>query len=56
MKPENQTSKYFYQHSETGEIFVIERRWDGVLLGSYGPLSEPLKGPDDYDCKADNIL
>ena len=26
MKPENQTSKYFYRHNETGEIFIIERR------------------------------
>ncbi len=39
MRHEKQTSKDFYKHSETGEIFCIERRWDGVLIGSCGPLA-----------------
>ncbi len=33
MRREKQTSKDFYKHSETGEIFCIENRWDGVLIG-----------------------
>ena len=49
MKPEKQTSRDFYKHSETGEIFCIEHRWDGTLLASCGPLSEPLKDKDDYE-------
>jgi len=56
MKPENQTSKYFYRHSETGEIFIIERRWDGVLIGSCGPLSEPLKRRYEYEITPKNNL
>ena len=56
MKPENQTRKYFYRHSETGEIFIIERHWDGVLSGSCGPLSEPLKGWYDYEITPKNNL
>jgi hypothetical protein len=55
-KPEKQTRKDFYRHSETGEIFIIERQWDGVLIGSCGPLSEPLKRWYEYQCKADNLL
>lgn len=39
MRSEKQTSKDFYKHRETGEIFCIERRWDGVLIGSCGPLA-----------------
>jgi len=53
MRREKQTSRDFYQHNETGEIFCIERRCDGVLIGSCGPLSEPLKDLDDYECNAD---
>jgi hypothetical protein len=56
MKPENQTSKYFYRHSETGEIFIIERRWDGVLIGSCSPLSEPLKRWYEYEITHKNNL
>ena len=56
MKPEKQTSKDFYRHSETGEIFIIERRWDGVLIGSCGPLSEPLKRWYEYEITNKNNL
>ena len=34
MRREKQTTKAFYKHTETGEIFVIEKRWDGIMLGS----------------------
>ena len=51
MGREKQTSKDFYRDSETGDIFCIEKRWDGVLLGSCGPLPEDnLKDLDEYEC------
>ncbi|MHC4439762.1 MAG: hypothetical protein ACYS3S_20590, partial [Planctomycetota bacterium] len=57
MRPEKQTSKDFYRDSETGDIFCIERRWDGVLLGSCGPLQEDnLKDLNDYECTDKNNL
>jgi hypothetical protein len=31
MKREKETTKAFYEHTETGEILSIARRWDGVL-------------------------
>lgn len=34
------TSKSFYRHRDTGEVFAIERQWDGTLVGSCGPLTE----------------
>ncbi|HUW21023.1 MAG TPA: hypothetical protein VMW16_17120 [Sedimentisphaerales bacterium] len=40
---------------ETGEIFVIERRRDGVILGSC-KTSEPLKDLDAYECPTENNL
>ncbi len=50
-----QTTKAFYRHTETGDILVIERRWDGVLISSC-PASKPLKDLDSYECKPDNNL
>jgi len=53
MKYKNKTTKAFYRHAETGEIVCIERRWDGMILGSC-PASEPLRDLDSYICKPDN--
>ena len=53
MRHEKQTIKDFYRHCETGEILVIERQWDGVILGSCRA-SEPRKDLDAYDCRPDN--
>jgi len=47
MRREKQTSRDFYRHTETDEVFYIERRWDGVLIGSC-PATEPLKALDTY--------
>jgi len=48
------TSKDFYRHSETGEVFAIARTWDGTLVGSYGPLSEnDLRDLDSYEYTPD---
>ena len=55
MRRDKKTSKDFYKHSESNEIFVIERRWDGTILGSC-PAMEPLKDLDAYKCKTDNNL
>lgn len=38
------TSKDFYRHSYTRQVFAIMRRWDGTIVGSCGPLAE-----DDFD-------
>ncbi len=44
------TSKSFYQHNDTGDIYAIERRWMGGVVGSAGPLPEnDLKDLDSYD-------
>jgi hypothetical protein len=41
------TYKQFYKHSETESIYAIERRLDGTLIGSCGPLPvDDLKSPD----------
>jgi hypothetical protein len=56
IRGEKQTTKAFYKHSESNEIFVIEHRWDGVLIGSCGPLSGPLKNRDDYEITNKNNL
>ena len=48
MRHENRITKDF-----SGEILVIERRWDGTILGSC-PASEPLKELDSYECRPDN--
>ena len=29
MKHDKQTAKGFYRHAESGDVFVIERSWDG---------------------------
>ena len=47
-------TKDFYRHTETGEIFIIERRrWDGVILGSC-LAKKPLRDLQDYECVPDN--
>ncbi len=44
------TIKHFRQHVETGDIYAIEQRSDGRLVGSCGPLVEDnLKDLDSYD-------
>lgn len=53
MRQEKQITRAFYRHAETGEILVIERRWDGVILGSC-LAKEPLKDLQDYKCTPDN--
>ena len=35
MRHEKQTNRDFYPDSETGEIFCIEKSWDGVVNGSW---------------------
>lgn len=55
MRHEKQTTKAFYEHTETGELLVIERRWDGTIIGSC-PATEPLRDVDDYPCTPDNNL
>lgn len=55
MRPEKKTTKDFYRHSETGQLTVIEKRPDGVIVGSC-PAQEPLKDLDSYQCKADNNI
>jgi len=47
------TTKQFYQHLETGNLYAIERSWDGHIVGSAGPLDEPLQEPEDYEYTAD---
>ena len=49
-----QTSKNAYRHIETGDVIVIEKRWDGAIIGSAGPLSEPLRSLDSYECTDKN--
>lgn len=34
------TSKDFYRHSDTGEVFAIMRDWNDTIVGSCGPLAE----------------
>ncbi len=52
MKKSKGTSRAFYQHSETGQVLIIERRADGAILGSC-PASEPLRDAGSYECKPD---
>jgi hypothetical protein len=43
------TYRQFYQHVVTESIYAIERRLDGTLVGSCGPLSaDDLKSPHSY--------
>ncbi len=45
-----QTYKQFYQHVVTESVYAIERRLDGTLIGSCGPLPvDDLKPHDSYD-------
>ena len=45
------TTKRFFQHTGTGEIYVIEMTWNRIVVGGYGPLqADDLKSPDSYDC------
>ena len=54
-KESKQITKAFYQHKETGQIVVIEKRSDGAIVGSC-PATEPLKDLGSYECKSDNNL
>ena len=48
------TSKDFYQHRDTAEIFAIERKWSGGIVGSAGPLPEDtLSDLDSYEYTPD---
>jgi hypothetical protein len=42
------TYKQFYKHTGTGEIYAVERSWDGHIVSSFGPIEDEPKGPDDY--------
>jgi hypothetical protein len=43
------TYRQFYQHVVTESIYAIERRLDGTLIGSCGPLpADDLKSPHSY--------
>jgi hypothetical protein len=55
MRPDKQNTKAFYRHEETGDIFCIEKRWDGTILGS-SPAKEPLRDLDSYEYNMDNNL
>jgi hypothetical protein len=55
MRREKQISRDFYRHAETGEIFVVERRWDGTILGSC-PAAEPLMDLGKYTCTDTNNI
>jgi hypothetical protein len=53
-KADTQTSKSFFRHAMTGEIYAVEHRWDGELVGSAGPLPEDgLKDLDSYEYRPD---
>ncbi len=45
---EKETSRDFYKHEETGDIFIIEYNWDGTIVGSCGPLLKPFSRREDY--------
>jgi hypothetical protein len=43
------TYRLFYRHVVTESIYAIERRLDGTLIGSCGPLpADDLEPPDSY--------
>ncbi|MHC4070392.1 MAG: hypothetical protein ACYSR8_12615 [Planctomycetota bacterium] len=43
------TYRQFYQHIVTESVYAIERRLDGTLIGSCGPLlADDLRPPDSY--------
>jgi len=35
-----QTSKNFYRHVSSGDIYAVEMSWSGHIVGSAGPLAE----------------
>ena len=50
----DQTSKDFYKHSETGEIYAIEMLWSSSIVASAGPLDETdLKYLNSYEYTPD---
>ncbi|MHC4439356.1 MAG: hypothetical protein ACYS3S_18535 [Planctomycetota bacterium] len=53
---EKEASRDFYEHKETGEIFVIEHKWDGTIVGSSGPLSKPFRRREDYKITGEKNL
>ncbi|MHC4331941.1 MAG: hypothetical protein ACYSWW_27900 [Planctomycetota bacterium] len=55
MRREKKISRAFYKHTESGQILVIEQRWDGAILGSC-PAKEPLKDLDSYQCTDRNNI
>ncbi|MHC4086469.1 MAG: hypothetical protein ACYSWZ_14080 [Planctomycetota bacterium] len=51
MIDDTRTTKHFYRHTGTGEIFVIEMTWNRIVVGSYGPVpADDLEPPDNYEC------
>jgi len=40
---------------ERDEIFAIERLWSGGIVASTGPLSKPLKKPNQYEYNTELI-
>jgi len=51
---EEQTSREFFRHADSGEIYLLKRTWYGDLISSAGPLTQPLKeDADDYELKTD---
>jgi hypothetical protein len=48
------TYRQFYQHVVTESIYAIERRLDGTLIGSCGPLPpDDLRSPHSYKYTTD---
>ena len=48
------TTKYFYRHISNGDIYAIEIRWDGLIVGSAGPFADDTLRPlDDYNYRPD---
>ncbi len=43
------TTKQFYMYSETACVYVIERSWGVQIVGSFLPLEDEPKEPDNYD-------
>ena len=49
-----QTTKNFYRHRDTGEIYAVEIQWNGEVVGSCGPLPEnDLKDLNRYEYTSD---
>ncbi len=43
------TRRNFYEHRDTGEIFVIETSWEGRILASKGPIEDNSRPLDEYE-------